>query len=198
MGPSPRQPGYDQVIQTYCELQYNFFDPTVPVAKHFNPYVQLVHQTLASNAYAFSIDDAVSFKGIPGTGVIITVGGANGLENTTQTPLPTANTFKSFCRGGGGSGGVLYAAVLPNVRTGVLGGPPVTAFASIINTGTVPATGCSIVLPASIPAVLHYQRTDAQNLPIGSQDLPVDIPAGGHRALYSPLQHQRPCPRRSA
>jgi hypothetical protein len=183
VGALSQQPGYDQVIQTYCELQYNFFDATVPVAKQFNPYVKLVHQTLASNAYAFSIDDAVSFKGIPGSGVIITIGGANGLENTTQTPLPTPNTFKSFCRGGGGSGGVLNAAVLPNVRTGVLGGPPVTAFASIINTGTVSATGCSIVLPASIPAVLHYQQTDAQNSPIGSQDLPVDIPAGGTQSF---------------
>ncbi len=183
VGPLSRQPRYDQVIQTYCELQYNFFDPTVPAAQHFNPYVKLVHQTLASNAYAFSIDDAVSFKGIPGTGVIITVGGANGLENTTQTPLPTAQTFMSFCRGGGGGGGTLAAAVLPNARTGVLGGTPVTAFASIINTGATDATGCSVVLPGGIPAVLNYQRTDSQNVPIGTQNDPVDIPAGATQSF---------------
>ncbi len=71
-------------------------------------------------------------------------------------------------------------------RTGVLGGPPVTAFASIINTGSQTATGCSIALPGGVPAVLHYQRTDSQNMPIGSPDVPVDIAAGGHNALCSP------------
>ena len=52
-------PGYDTAIHSYCDLQYNFFDPTVPASDVFNPYVKLVHQSLASNAYAFSIDDAV-------------------------------------------------------------------------------------------------------------------------------------------
>ncbi len=97
-------PGYDSAIRTYCDLQYNFFDPTVPPGDVFNPYVQLIHQTLASNAYAFSIDDAVSFKSLPGTGIIITVAGANGLENTTQTPLPTAGTYHNYCEGNAGVG----------------------------------------------------------------------------------------------
>ena len=70
--------GYDAAIRTYCDLQYNFFDPTVLPGDVFNPYVKLIHQTLASNAYAFSIDDAVAFKSLPGDGVIITIAGANG------------------------------------------------------------------------------------------------------------------------
>ena len=79
--------GYDAAIGTYCNLQYNFFDPTVLPADVFNPYVKLIHQTLASNAYGFSIDDAVAFKSLPGTGIVITIAGVNGLENQTQTPL---------------------------------------------------------------------------------------------------------------
>ena len=67
--------GYDATIGTYCDLQYNFFDPAVLPQDVFNPYVKLIHQTLASNAYAFSIDDAVAFKSLPGDGVVITIAG---------------------------------------------------------------------------------------------------------------------------
>ena len=101
--------GYDAAIGTYCALQYNFFDPTVLPADVFNPYVRLIHQTLASNAYGFSIDDAVAFKSLPGTGIVITIAGVNGLENQTQTPLPTASTYETYCRGG---------------STGLVGAPP--------------------------------------------------------------------------
>ena len=94
--------GYNAAIGTYCDLQYNFFDPTVPDSDVFNPYVQLVHETLASNAYAFSIDDAVAFKSLPGDGIVITIAGAKGLVNPTQTPLPTATTYETYCRGGAG------------------------------------------------------------------------------------------------
>jgi hypothetical protein len=75
-------------------------DPNVLPADVFNRYVKLIHQMLASNAYAFSIDDAVAFKSLPGTGVIITIAGVDGLENQTQTPLPTASTYETYCRGG--------------------------------------------------------------------------------------------------
>ncbi len=96
--PLVNTPGYVAAIQTYCDLQYNFFDPTVPPQNVFNPYVALIHQTLLSNAYAFSIDDAVSFKSLPGTGIVVTVAGANGLENTTQTALPTPSTYRNYCQ----------------------------------------------------------------------------------------------------
>jgi hypothetical protein len=94
--------GYAQAIDTYCTLQYNFFDSSVSPAYIFNPYVRLIQETtpgsLASNAYAFSIDDAVSFKSLPGDGIIVTIAGPNGLENKTQTPLPTPSTYKTYCR----------------------------------------------------------------------------------------------------
>ena len=90
--------GYAQAIEIYCTLQYNFFDPSVPPEDVFNPYVRLIHETLATNAYAFSIDDAVSFKSIAGDGIIVTIAGPDGLENKTQTPLPTPSTYKTYCR----------------------------------------------------------------------------------------------------
>ena len=90
-------PGYATTIATYCDLQYNFFDPSVLPEYVFNPYVRLIHQALASNAYAFSIDDAVAFKSVPGDGVIVTIAGPDGLENETQTALPTPSTYRSYC-----------------------------------------------------------------------------------------------------
>lgn len=96
--------GYEEVIETYCSLQYNFFLPGIKAEDVFNPYVALVHRQLQSNAYAFSIDDAVSFKSIPGDGIIVTVAGANGLEDKNQTPLPTPTTYSTYCRGSTGAG----------------------------------------------------------------------------------------------
>jgi Protein of unknown function (DUF3553) len=121
--------GYDAAISTYCDLQYNFFDPAVLPADVFNPYVKLIHQTLASNAYAFSIDDAVAFKSLPGDGVIITIAGADGLENQTQTPLPTASTYKTYCKGSAGfaapPGGDFWRRLLRSFRIFVhLGAQP--------------------------------------------------------------------------
>ena len=89
---------YPAAIKNYCDLQYNFFDPKVSPADVFNPYVQLVHVTLASNAYAFSIDDQQAFLSLPGDGIIITVAGTNGLENPKQKPLPTSTTYHEFCQ----------------------------------------------------------------------------------------------------
>jgi hypothetical protein len=87
---------YPAAIKTFCDLMYNFFTVTDD-SEVFDPYVKLVHVTLASNAYAFSIDDEQAFKSLPGTGVIVTIAGANGLENKTQTELPTAANYNKFC-----------------------------------------------------------------------------------------------------
>jgi hypothetical protein len=65
----------------------------------FNPYTQLIHKTLASTAYAFSIDDGVSFKHAEGTGVVFAVGGPTGLPNEKPTPLPTKDRILKQCSG---------------------------------------------------------------------------------------------------
>jgi hypothetical protein len=90
---------YPVAVKTFCDLMYNFFT-VADYSEVFNPYVKLIHVTLESNAYAFSIDDEQAFKSVQGTGVIITVAGENGLENTTQTELPTAANYSKFCQSG--------------------------------------------------------------------------------------------------
>ncbi|WP_397475192.1 hypothetical protein [Pusillimonas sp.] len=66
-------------------LQYNHLaeaknDPNLL----FNPYVQLIHDSLKMNAYAFSVDDAVGFMSELGSGLNFVVGGEKGLENPQQ------------------------------------------------------------------------------------------------------------------
>lgn len=64
----------------------------------FNPYAGLVHETLKTNAYAFSIGDKAAFLSVPGDELVITVGGPTGLpEGYQQYELPTAGTIAKFC-----------------------------------------------------------------------------------------------------
>ena len=72
----------------------------------------------------------------------------------------------------------LMAAVLPSSRS-VQVGTTATAFATIINAGTVTATSCRIELLSSIPADFSYQTTDsATNSLIGRPNTPVNIAPG--------------------
>jgi hypothetical protein len=89
---------YPKLVETYCSLQYNYLTGATG-EEIFNPYTQLIHKTLASTAYAFSIDDGVSFKHAEGTGVVFAVGGPNGLPNETPAPLPTKDTILEQCAG---------------------------------------------------------------------------------------------------
>jgi hypothetical protein len=87
----------------YVYLQYNYLDR--PRARWFNPYTRLIHAPeseggLAANAYAFSIDDRSSYQNNSGGslsgGLIIAVGGANGLVNKTQMPPPVPQYYPDF------------------------------------------------------------------------------------------------------
>ena len=95
-------PNFNTVIKDYCELQYNYLlvQKGMDAKFIFNAYTQLIHSTLGSTAYAFSIDDAQAFRSLVAPGVIITIGGTDGLDDKTATPLPTADTFQQFCRQG--------------------------------------------------------------------------------------------------
>ena len=91
-------PGYAKTIVKFCELQYNYLLPGTKTSDLFNPYTKLIHQTLKTNAYAFSIDDKAAFKSVPGTGLLITIGGSKGLKfPNEQFPLPTLATIKDTC-----------------------------------------------------------------------------------------------------
>ena len=140
--------GYDAAIGTYCDLQYNFFDPTVLAADVFNPYVKLIHQTLASNAYGFSIDDAVAFKSLPGTGIVVTIAGAQGLENPTQTPLPTASTYRTYCHGGAGLGAPPPGSGYPRFPKWLL-----KSFRIFVHLGARPDWGVGVVRAVHGPLV---------------------------------------------
>jgi hypothetical protein len=96
-GALAKTPGYADAIATYCTLQYNYLDTTLPAADIFNPYTALIHKELESSAYAFSIDDELSFKHVVDNGIILTIAGANGLVNQEGTPLPTLDTYKNQC-----------------------------------------------------------------------------------------------------
>jgi hypothetical protein len=96
-GPLAATPGYDTAIADFCELQYNYLT-NAPPNEIFNPYARLIHDTVKTNAYSFSIDDKAAFLGVPGDGLIITIGGKKGLAYPDeQYPLPTLATLHKFC-----------------------------------------------------------------------------------------------------
>jgi uncharacterized protein YfaP (DUF2135 family) len=72
----------------------------------------------------------------------------------------------------------LVAAVLPASRA-VAVNATATAFATIINTSSSNATGCSVGLPSSVPATFSYQTTDpATNQVTGTPNTPVNLGPG--------------------
>jgi hypothetical protein len=122
-------------------------------------------------------------------------------NRTTNTPVPggatlVVETVYTINIGSGTTVGssvdvgngvvlpVLVASVLPSARTTTIGNA-VTAFATIINSGSATATACSISLPANVPANFLYQTTNPQtNTPTGSANTPVDIPAGQGQSFF--------------
>jgi hypothetical protein len=96
---TPTPGAYNTAIKTYCELQYNYLTPSLPQELVFNPYTKLIHETLGSTAYAFSIDDEQAFRHLVAPGVIITVGGVSGLDNTTPSPKPDSNKLQTVLQG---------------------------------------------------------------------------------------------------
>jgi hypothetical protein len=88
-----RTPGYSEAAVVkiegdYIGLQYTTSADGVVKGAAFNPYVQLIHGALPpnaflgmKNAYAFSVDDGVGVQQLPGTGLVISVGGVLGMPN---------------------------------------------------------------------------------------------------------------------
>jgi hypothetical protein len=77
----------------------------------------------------------------------------------------------------------IVAAVLPTARSGGLN-QPLTAFATVINTGTQPAIGCVAAAQGFFPFNVAFQETDpATNTPVGTPRTPVNIPPGGSKTF---------------
>ncbi len=103
---------YQKAALAYCRLQYNYI--TLPADKRaeytFNPFTALIHAPykptlgggLDSSAYAFSIDDKLSFKSVVADGIILTIAGTNGLEfdraagQTAPVPTPIPTTAQQI------------------------------------------------------------------------------------------------------
>lgn len=107
-----------------------------------------------------------------------------GIKGNTTTLSTTASIFngEDFTRGVfsylAPFPPVLVSAVLPASRSVQIGNTA-TAFATIINTGSWAATGCSIAPLTSLPASFTYQTTDpATNALTGTANTPVDIATG--------------------
>src|SRR5262245_30088766 len=86
----------------------------------------------------------------------------------------------------------LLAAMLPSSRS-VQIPVPATAFATIINAGPAPATGCGISLIPAIAADFSYQTTDPNtNQVTGSPNTPVNIAAGAAQSFVIALTPTSP------
>jgi len=86
----------------------------------------------------------------------------------------------------------LVSAVLPLSRSVQLGSAA-TAFATVINSGPTPATGCNIAPAVNIPVNFLYQTTNpSTNVLTGSPNTPVDIAAGAAFAVGTPITGRPP------
>jgi hypothetical protein len=91
------EPKFNELLQRYIhEMQYAYRNPNItsPDKSDFNPFVQLIHGTNFLNefAYSFSVDDVFAFQQYIGGGVIITVAGKTGLDNTDLIDTSVRNT----------------------------------------------------------------------------------------------------------
>jgi M6 family metalloprotease-like protein len=71
----------------------------------------------------------------------------------------------------------LLASILPSARSGILN-TPLSAFASLINTGSTLANGCFMAIQSGRSEGFGYQETNAQNQPVGAPETPVSIGPG--------------------
>jgi virginiamycin B lyase len=88
------------------------------------------------------------------------------------------------------SGPQLVASVLPAARS-VETGNAATAFATVINTSSTAAHGCAIAPINGVANHFLYQTTNSStNLPTGTANTPVDLPANGLQSFVFALTPQ--------
>ncbi|MBL4616902.1 MAG: M6 family metalloprotease domain-containing protein [Robiginitomaculum sp.] len=113
-------------------------------------------------------------------------GGASRVTFTAQSGMPyyiavdgwnkrTGNITLNWARSN--TAPALLSSILPTARSGIIGAA-LTAFASLINSGSNTATGCSIARPAGETATFGFQTTTPANVLTGTANAPVDVIAG--------------------
>jgi hypothetical protein len=127
----------------------------------------------------------VAFSGFP-TGVVqSSPQSADAAASLNATAFTVANWRSEVT-------GSIAAAVLPSSRS-VQVGATATAFATIINTSPVSATGCGLSLLTSLPGTFTYQTTDpATNQLTGVPNTSVDIAAAAVQSYVFALTLSAP------
>jgi len=127
----------------------------------------------------------------------VAAGGASLLTFTAQAGMPyfiavdgwnqrTGDVVLNWSQSA--SAPALLSSILPSARSGTIG-QPLTAFASLINSGANTATGCSIARPVGETGLFGYQTTTPANVLSGTANTPVDVPAGATQSFifdYTP------------
>lgn len=124
---------------------------------------------------AAAAGDAISFNVLAGQTYRIAVDGLSGSQGVFDLSWSMDSPGNRQ----------LVAAMLPTIRTGVVG-QPTTAFATIINPASTGVAGenCRIVPPPGFSGGFSYQRTDPDtNEAVGEPNTPVNIPAGGRQSF---------------
>jgi hypothetical protein len=107
--------------------------------------------------------------------------------NGCQGSPARAFVYRDFTITGSPAPTTLVAAVLPASRSAQVGGR-ITAFATVINTGSVTGSSCSIGPASDLPTTFLYQTTNpATNGLTGSPNTPVDIPPGASQSFFIAL-----------
>ncbi|MGH7310066.1 MAG: InlB B-repeat-containing protein [Candidatus Rokuibacteriota bacterium] len=149
--------------------------------------------TIRSSPFGISCGATCSAAILEGTAVTLTVtptadsffvgwgGACTGIEPCVLVMNGAKTVTANFTSGGpppSSPQAILVAAVLPSSRS-VRVGVTATAFAVMINAGTVDAIGCRIAPRTAIPATFGFRTTDpSTNLFNGLLNAFVDIPRG--------------------
>lgn len=133
---------------------------------------------------AFGTGISVSLTEIPvsGFGFSGWGGACSGVGTCTVVVNQAQSVTASFAQGTSASS-PLVAAVLPESRSAVVDNA-VSAFATIINSGSNAVAGCAIAPSSGLPLNFAYQTTDpATNALTGTANMPVTIAAGGSQSF---------------
>jgi len=117
---------------------------------------------------------------------------APSISNIEQPTADDIAGVQSLYGGSALSQTSVISAILPASRS-VQVGNTATVFATMINSGSQTATGCSIALASSIPASSSYQTTSAAtNQLTGLPNQPVNIATGGSQSFVVSITPSQP------